>query len=376
MKYLVLLFFLIVTGCTVSLHVPPSDLSYDPQPMSPEYVYEEPEPESVVSIYIEPPEEQPPPVAVRWAPPPMLVMTPPPQPYPDAVWIGGYWVWEGDWVWAYGRWADPPRPRYRWVQPYYENRNGLVLFVNGYWAAPHVEFIPPPVNIRISISEPRTGVRFGARPIGPDGPFVPPPPGSRRGIIVPAPIGTAPAVVTGAQPVINSGMYIDRRTTINNVTNVTIIAPATATANRRAYNNSVPYQSHLAAGQRPIVRTEAPRPASTKPLPAYVPGRSHSELPPPQIVNPVIPPELRDKRRDRNLDQKRQEQDLRKRDDDRQRRDLEQQRKNQEIRQREDAGRRDAEAGRQRDLEQKRKEQEIRQREEIDRRERRCCPQT
>src|SRR5439155_1563899 len=81
-------------------------------------------PQAVVSVYVEPPISQPPPIAVAWAPPPMLVEAPPPMPFDGAVWIGGYWVWEGNWVWAAGRWTPPPQPNYLWVHPYYEHRDG------------------------------------------------------------------------------------------------------------------------------------------------------------------------------------------------------------------------------------------------------------
>jgi len=63
----------------------------------------------VVSVYVDPPQEEPAPVAVDWAPPPMLVEDVPPPPYPDAVWTGGYWAWQGRWVWSAGRWSRPPR---------------------------------------------------------------------------------------------------------------------------------------------------------------------------------------------------------------------------------------------------------------------------
>lgn len=66
----------------------------------------------VVSVYVDPPLYQPPPIAVAWAPPPMLVEVPPPPPFAGAVWTGGYWTWQGNWVWAAGRWSAPPQPGY------------------------------------------------------------------------------------------------------------------------------------------------------------------------------------------------------------------------------------------------------------------------
>ena len=166
-------------------------------------VYNPPAPQPVVSAYVDPPIDQPPPVEVSWAPPPMLVETPPPPPDPYYTWIGGYWTWEGNWIWAHGRWAPPPRPGYLWHNPYYEHRHGGVVFINGFWGAPGVSFVAPGLGVHIDIGIPGPGVVPGPAPIGPDGVFIPAPPGSHLGLIVPAPIGTAPAVVTSAPPIVN-----------------------------------------------------------------------------------------------------------------------------------------------------------------------------
>jgi len=269
-------------------------------------MYQAPAPQPVVSIYVEPPLFQPPPIRVLWAPPPMLVEIPQPMPFAGAIWTGGYWVWEGNWVWAHGRWASPPQPGYGWINPYYENRGGSVVFVNGFWAAPGVSFVAPSMSVNIAFGVVAAGVIAGPRPIGPQGVFVPPPPGSHVGLIVPAPIGTAPAVVTGAPPIIREGMHINANsnnaTTINNnvsnvrnvtnITNVTIVAPPGATANGQAVNSSVPAQAHLAAAIPPVVKAYAPEPASTKPIPAYVPGRPPVALPPAQVVRSEVTPAL------------------------------------------------------------------------------------
>ncbi|WP_067067184.1 hypothetical protein, partial [Roseateles chitosanitabidus] len=205
-----------------------------------------------VSVYVEPPLVQPDPVFIDTAPPPMLVEVPPPPPFAGAVWTGGYWGWQSRWVWCAGRWSAPPRPDYVWVQPYYEHRDGAVVFVSGYWGARDVAFVPPPPSLHLAIE---VAIGGGSRPVGPMGVFVPPPPGSRPGLIVPAPIGTAPAVVVSAPPVVNVGMRIQHNVTNNinnsvnttnntynttnnvtnvrnvtNITNVTIVAPAGATA--------------------------------------------------------------------------------------------------------------------------------------------------
>jgi hypothetical protein len=275
--------------------------------------YTSPAPQPVVSVYQDPPVEQPAPVAIASAPPPMLVEPPPPQPQADYIWTGGYWGWYGRWVWIHGLWAPPPRPHYHWIQPYYDHRGGQVVFVGSFWAAPNVSFHAPGLNISLSLSPPLPGYQPGPPPMGPEGVFVPPPPGSVFGIIVPAPIGTSPAVMMGAPPAIAVGMRVNNvvnnntttnitntttnttinNTTINNTTinNVTISAPANATATHQAVNVTVPAQAHLAAALPPVVRVAAPMPATKTPIAAYVPGHP-VELPAPQTVRAEVPSEL------------------------------------------------------------------------------------
>jgi hypothetical protein len=248
--------------------------------------------EPVVSVYVEPPLEQPEPIAVQWAPPPMLVEVPPMQPYPDYVWTGGYWAWEGRWVWAAGRWSPPPRPYFTWVQPYYEHRGEVVVFVPGFWCAPRRHFVPPPPGLSISVAVAAPGLRFyGHAPMGPQGVFVPPPPGSRHGIIVPAPVGTPPAVVVSAPAVVNVGMRVRGNVDVNshntvnnvtNVTNVTVEAPAGSTANGQVFQNSVPARAHLAAQLAPAGRPVAPQPVSNQAVPVFHPGQAPVQLPPAQ----------------------------------------------------------------------------------------------
>jgi hypothetical protein len=282
----------IVSGCAVEVVPAPQRVYVRPAPVA----YIEPAPTAVVSIYLEPPLFQPPPVFVAWAPPPMLVEAPPMMPFSGAVWIGGYWTWHGNWVWAAGRWASAPQTNYVWVQPYYEHRDAAVVFINGFWAAPGVAFVPPPLTLNISFVEVARGVVPGPRPIGPMGVFLPPPPGSRPGIIVPAPIGTAPAVVMSAPPVMSVGMRVQttvnntRITNITNVTNVTVVAPASATATGLAYEATVPAQADLAAALPPVVHAPAPVPQSRNLVPAFVPGRAPAALPPAQLVHSSTAP--------------------------------------------------------------------------------------
>ena len=285
-----------LVSCAVQ--APPPRVVYVTPPPSVAFVPEPPPP--VVSVYIEPPLVQPVPIVIGWAPPPMLVDAPPPIPFEGAFWTGGYWAWHGQWVWSAGRWAPAPQVGYGWVNPYYESRSGVVIFIGGHWAAPGVVFVPPPPTLNLTVSVVLAGVVAGPRPIGPQGVFVPPPPGSRPGLIIPAPIGTPPAVVIGAPPVTNVGMRIQNRvenntTTINNtrvtnitnvtnVTNVTIVAPASATASGRAFDAQVPNLAQLAAAQTPAVRATAPTPASIRPIAAFSPDRPMAPLPPAQSV--------------------------------------------------------------------------------------------
>ena len=309
MRTKALVLALLLSGCTVQFAPPQAVVSgrpaevYGPPPPAPapDYGYE-PE-QSVVSVYVDPPMEEPEPIAIGWAPPPMLVEYPPQSPFDEAVWVGGYWVWEGDWVWAHGRWVAPPRPDYAWVHPYYENRGGVVLFITGHWSPRGAPFVRPAWGHHYEIERPREGVIRGPAPIGPDGCFVPAPPGSRRGIIVPAPVGTAPAVVSGAPALIGVGMRITQNTThivnnrnttvinnISNVTNVTIEAPPSATANGRAVHTTAPALAHLAARQPALVRAQAPVPVSATPIQTYVPGRRTQSLPVAQPVQTNIAP--------------------------------------------------------------------------------------
>src|SRR3984893_13146159 len=304
---------LLLTGCVAEVTPPRVEVVARP----PE-VYVPAPPRAVVSVYVEPPISEPEPIAVGWAPPPLLVESPPPPPFEDAVWVGGYWVWQGDWVWAHGHWVGAPRPNYMWVHPYYEHRDGVVIFITGHWSPPGVAFVPPPPGIHLTVEIAAAGVIAGPRPMVPNVCFVPPPPGSRPGIIIPARVGTAPAVVTGAPPVVAVGMRVTNNinntnivrnnTMVNNttnnvtnvrnvtnITNVTIVAPPSDTANGQAVNTSVPAQAHLAAAQKAIVKAQAPEPASSKPIPAFVHGRAPAALPPAQAVKtaPAEPQQAR-----------------------------------------------------------------------------------
>jgi hypothetical protein len=144
----------------------------------------------------------PTPVAVEWAPPPLLAETPPDPPSDDAIWVAGHWTWAGDWVWAPGLWTLPPRAGWSFVPPYYENRAGEVIFIGGFWAPRGYVFVPPSRWQHVRRAWVRPGVVAGARPMGPPGVFVPAPPGARRGAIASAPIARPPHAVTRAPVVV------------------------------------------------------------------------------------------------------------------------------------------------------------------------------
>ncbi|MGI4796505.1 MAG: hypothetical protein ACRYG8_21090 [Janthinobacterium lividum] len=267
----------------------------------------------VVTVKLDPPLSQPAPLLVRWAPPPMLNELPPPPPFPDAQWVGGYWVWRGDWVWASGYWARPPRPNYTFVHPYYEHRDNGVVFIDGHWAPPGERFVVPAIGVALLAAVIGANVHPGPPPMGPPGVFVPPPFGSRYGLIVPAPIGTSPSVVVGAPPVVNVGMRIEKnsdnetvnRTTIdnrritnnttnitrvtNNITHVSIVAPPSATANGQGFQRSVATAPGAATGAPADAATAVHAPQVVHPPERDAPTGMQAQRPVPPHGAPASP---------------------------------------------------------------------------------------
>ena len=82
---------------------------------------------------------QPPPppvneVTVQVAPPAPLEEVRPPSPFANAVWVGGYWHWNGfRQVWVAGRWS--PRPAgFEWEGGRWDKRgDGRFSFHPGHW---------------------------------------------------------------------------------------------------------------------------------------------------------------------------------------------------------------------------------------------------
>jgi len=83
---------------------------------------------------------------VRPAPPPLQAEVIGPAPYPDAVWIRGFWVWrQGGYVWIPGHWRTSPPPMQVevvgvapypnavWVRGHWAWRYGNYVWVRGHW---------------------------------------------------------------------------------------------------------------------------------------------------------------------------------------------------------------------------------------------------
>ena len=76
-------------------------------------------------------------------PPDLTIITeapPPPQievvgdtPGSDYTWIPGHWEWEGQWVWAEGKWVKAPRPEAMWVPGRWIHRMHGWVWIRGYW---------------------------------------------------------------------------------------------------------------------------------------------------------------------------------------------------------------------------------------------------
>jgi hypothetical protein len=83
------------------------------------------------------------------APPPEAVGQ---QPFPNAVWIAGYWSWgNGAYVWNPGRWAEPPTPRSAFVAPHWEARDNGYAFCPGFWQDSGSQ---PSVSSQVFVTEP------------------------------------------------------------------------------------------------------------------------------------------------------------------------------------------------------------------------------
>jgi len=74
-------------------------------------------------------------VVVSGPPPaPMAEAQPASAPSPRAVWIAGYWHWNGmQYVWIPGHWDENAPPGAAWNAPRYVSANGAYFYEAGTW---------------------------------------------------------------------------------------------------------------------------------------------------------------------------------------------------------------------------------------------------
>jgi hypothetical protein len=85
------------------------------------------------TVVYQPPPEPAQPVEVEAAPPPPIVEARTAAPFGGAVWIPGYWQWNGGrHVWVGGRWSAG-RAGMMWEPAHWEQRGHHHRFVPGHW---------------------------------------------------------------------------------------------------------------------------------------------------------------------------------------------------------------------------------------------------
>jgi hypothetical protein len=73
-------------------------------------------------------------VVVKQAPPAVRIEVQSARPSPAHIWVPGYWTWEvSAYVWTPSVWVLPPEPTAVWVQPRYEPRSGINIYISGFW---------------------------------------------------------------------------------------------------------------------------------------------------------------------------------------------------------------------------------------------------
>jgi hypothetical protein len=71
---------------------------------------------------------------VKEAPPALRVEVMTARPSAAHVWVPGFWTWESSrYVWTASVWMLPPAPAAVWVQPRFEPRSGINIYISGFW---------------------------------------------------------------------------------------------------------------------------------------------------------------------------------------------------------------------------------------------------
>jgi WXXGXW repeat (2 copies) len=74
--------------------------------------------------------------AAPYAPPPLRVETPPPAPWPLAMWQPGHWSWNGaQYIWAPGHYVERPSPTATWLPGYWQQGPSGWTWIDGRWTS-------------------------------------------------------------------------------------------------------------------------------------------------------------------------------------------------------------------------------------------------
>ena len=72
-------------------------------------------------------------VYVKKRPPKVRTENPPPRPYESAIWVSGFWKWNGKkYVWVDGYWETKPQGK-EWIPGRWENTRNGWLWKPGHW---------------------------------------------------------------------------------------------------------------------------------------------------------------------------------------------------------------------------------------------------
>ena len=67
------------------------------------------------------------------AQPAEVIVTRPPQPRPEYIWVTGEWIWQGNqYAYREGHW-ERPRPSYAWIGGHWQGVRGGWRWIPGHW---------------------------------------------------------------------------------------------------------------------------------------------------------------------------------------------------------------------------------------------------